>query len=86
MIATALCVTRWMHSFLVNPIQQVKIGNSTSTVTSVNGGRPRSIQRGSYIFFIQINDVMTGQSALTFSDDVTLIQIVDRFDSSHQSA
>jgi hypothetical protein len=75
-------VIRWMHSFLINRLQRVKINNSTSSWTTLNGGMPQGTWLGPYTFLIHINDLRTEQLAFKFIDDVTIVEVLDSLDRS----
>jgi hypothetical protein len=52
-------IRKWMHSFLLNRQQRVKIGSVVSEWTSPNEGMPQGTWFGPYIFLILINDLET---------------------------
>jgi hypothetical protein len=75
-------VIRWMHSFLIDRTQRVKINNSVSSWTTLNGGMPQGTWLGPYIFLIHINDLRTEQLTFKFIDDVTIVEVLNSLDRS----
>ena len=75
-------IIRWMHSFLLDRRQRVKINNIASNWTTLNGGMPQGTWLGPYIFLIHINDLQTTLPAFKFIDDVTVIEVIDSIASS----
>lgn len=69
---------RWMHSFLSNRQQRVKIGSAFSTWTTLTGGMPQGTWFGPYVFIILINDLQTVMDMYKFVDDVTITEVVDQ--------
>jgi len=70
-------ITRWMHSFLLECCQRVKINNIASHWATLNGRMPQGTWLGPYIFLIRINDLQTTLHAFKFIDDVTVIEVID---------
>jgi hypothetical protein len=68
--------------FLIDRLQRVKINNSTSSWTTLNGGMPQGTWLGPYTFLIHINDLRTEQPAFKFIDDVTIVEVLDSLDRS----
>lgn len=62
---------RWIHSFLFNRQQRVKIGNLTSTWCYLNGGVPQGTKIAILLFLVMINDLDPICSTIKFVDDVT---------------
>ena len=73
---------RWLHSFMSNRQQRVKIGEVVSEWASPNGGMPQGTWLGVYIFLTLINDLKSEINLHKFVDDCTLSEIIPRFDSS----
>ena len=71
---------KWMHSFLSNRQQRVKIGNVLSGWISLKGGMPQGTWLGPYVFLILINDLNTIMASFKFVDDVTLTEIINQSD------
>jgi hypothetical protein len=69
-------IRKWMHSFLLNRQQRVKIGSVVSEWTSPNGGMPQGTWFGPYIFLILINDLEIFLTLFKFVDDVTMSEII----------
>jgi hypothetical protein len=76
------CLLKWMHSFLLNRQQRVKIGNTFSDWITLKGGMPQGTWLGPYVFLIIINDLTTMMATFKFVDDVTLTEIVDQSNTS----
>ncbi len=70
------CLIRWMHSFLLNRQQRVKIASTFSAWTTLTGGMPQGTWFGPYVFLILINDLHTVIDTFKFVDDVTLTEVV----------
>ena len=66
------CTIRWMHSFLSNRQQRVKIGSTVSQWTTLTGGMPQGTWFGPYVFLMLIDDLQTMLNTFKFVDDVTL--------------
>ena len=71
-------LVRWMHSFLSNRQQRVKIGEVVSEWLSPNGGMPQGTWLGVYIFLTLINDLKSTFNLHKFVDDCTLSEILPR--------
>ena len=71
------CLIRWMHSFLSNRQQRVKIGSAFSQWTTLTGGMPQGTWFGPYVFLIMINDLLPMLDTFKFVDDVTMVEVVD---------
>jgi hypothetical protein len=77
---------RWMHSYLYNRHQRVKVGDITSSWLSPNGGMPQGSFFGPYVFLILINDLLTTVPLIKFVDDVTAVEIVRQGDASQMQS
>jgi hypothetical protein len=64
-------ITQWMHSFLSNRKQRVKIGHTMSEWISLRGGMPQGTWLGIYIFLILINGLQSTIPLPKYVDDVT---------------
>ena len=69
-------ITRWMHSFLSNRKQRVKINHSMSQWISLRGGMPQGTWLGLYIFLILINDLQSTIPLHKYVDDVTASEVL----------
>ena len=78
-------IRKWMHSFLSNRQQRVKIGSVVSEWISPNGGMPQGTWFGPYIFLILINDLETFLTLFKFVDDITMSEIIDHTDTTNGS-
>jgi hypothetical protein len=70
------CTIRWMHSFLSNRQQRVKIGSTVSQWTTLTGGMPQGTWFGPYVFLMLIDDLQPMLDTFKFVDDVTLCEVV----------
>ena len=69
-------VLQWMHSFLLDRQQWVKIGNHYSDGITLAGGMPRGMWFGPYVFLILIDDLNTITATFKFVNDVTLTELL----------
>ena len=67
--------TRWLHSFLSERQQRVKIGNIVSNWSSANGGMPQGTWLGPYVFIALINDLKLSLPVHKFVDDTTITEL-----------
>jgi len=73
------CLLKWMHSFLLNRQQRVKIGRVVfSDWITLKGGMPQGTWFGPYVFIILIDDLNTIMATFKFVDDVTVTEHIDR--------
>jgi hypothetical protein len=72
---------RWLHSFLMDRKQRVKIGTYFSDWLSPNGGMPQGTWLGPYVFLSLINDLSSLLQLHKFVDDCTLTEIISRLSS-----
>ena len=72
------CTIRWMHSFVSNRQQRVKIRSTVSQRTTLTGEMPRGTWFGPQVFLMLIDDVQIDDLLDTFKfvDDVTLSEVV----------
>jgi hypothetical protein len=69
-------ILQWLHSFLYNGQQRVKIGNVTSRCTSLSGGMPQGTWLGPYVFLALIDDLHAVLPLHKFVDDVTATEVI----------
>jgi hypothetical protein len=69
-------ILRWLHSFLHNRQQRVKIGNVTSQWSSLSGGMPQGTWLGPYVFLALIDDLHASLPLHKFVDDVTATEVI----------
>jgi hypothetical protein len=67
---------RWMHSFLSNRQQRVKIGPVFSEWEFLTGAMPQCTWFGPYAFIIMIGSLRTIDDTYKFVDDVTLTEVI----------
>ena len=71
-------ILRWIHSFLMDRQQRVKVGNGFSDWASPNGGMPQGTYLGPYVFLAMINDLKSPLELHKFVDDCTLSEIIQK--------
>ena len=71
-----LILLRWIHSFLMDREQRVKIGKTFSDWISPNGGMPQGTVIGPYVFLSLINDLKSRLELHKFVDDCTLTETI----------
>jgi len=72
-------ITQWIHSFLSDRKQRVKIGKQLSDWLQLSGGMPQGTWLGLYIFLILINDLATSDAQIhKFVDDVTMTEVLEK--------
>ncbi len=62
---------RWVHAFLFNRKQRIKIGQSMSDWANINGGVPQGTKLGPLLFITMINDMDLSLPAVKYVDDTT---------------
>jgi hypothetical protein len=77
---------KWMHSFLFQRQQRVKIGHVFSSWATLNGGMPQGTWLGPYVFLMLINDLKTDLPTFKFVDDVTITEIISQAGPSQMQA
>jgi len=75
-LAVPPIILRWLHSFLMNRQQRIKIGDVLSDWASPNGGMPQGTWLGPYVFLALINDLQSQLELHKFVDDCTLSEII----------
>ena len=78
----------WIHSFLENRKQRVKIGNNMSSWVNMNAGVPQGTLLGPVCFLLHINDLKTACDSIKYVDDTTIWEncTVDESSSNIQTA
>ena len=69
---------RWVHSFLMNRKQRVKMGETMSDWSTTNGGVPQGTKLGPLLFITMINDMELQLPAVKYVDDSTMYEILYR--------
>ena len=77
---------RWMHSFLLNRQQRVKIGSNVSRWAVLRGGIPQGSWFGPLTFLILINDLETSLPLFKFVDDTTMVEVINQYGPSNFQA
>ena len=80
-------VIRWIHSFLSDRQQRVKIDDVYTGWLKLKDGMPQGSWLGPYLFLVLINNLKTSVPVHKFADDTTLSEVTGKHDtSSMQSA
>jgi len=74
---------RWLHSFLLDRQQRVKIGDVLSDWLSPNGSMPQGTYLGCYVFLALINDLQSQMELHKYVDDCTLSEFMSRLNLSN---
>jgi len=69
-------ILRWIHSFLMDRQQRVKVGDVFSDWASPNGGMPQGTYLSPYVFLTLIDDLTSPLELHKFVDDGTLSEII----------
>ena len=78
-------ITNWLHSFLLNRRQRIKIGDTVSQWVYLNGGLPQGSWLVPLIFILFINDLRTDTLLHKYIDDTTLSDTFNVADSGRLS-
>jgi Reverse transcriptase (RNA-dependent DNA polymerase) len=81
-LSVPVVLIRWLHSFMSNRQQRVKISDVFSEYASPNGGMPQGTWLGVHTFLVLINDLKSDIQLYKFIDDCTLSEILPTFGSS----
>ena len=73
-------IVKWLHSFLSNRHQRVKIGKTVSDWVSLKGGLPQGSWLAPLIFILFINDLKIDDLIFKYIDDLTLSDIFNKND------
>ena len=71
-------IIRWLHSFLFNRHQRIKIGKTVSEWVSLNGGLPQGSWLAPLVFILFINDLKIDDLIYKYIDDLTISDIFNR--------
>ena len=80
-----ISVCKWIHSFLINRKQQVRLGKITSNIRTISIGAPQGCVLSPLLFSLYTNDcISTNPSVkiLKFADDTTVIGLIKNGDES----
>jgi hypothetical protein len=67
---------RWIHAFLSNRKQRIKVGQVASEWVTLNGGVPQGTKLASLLFITQINDLEVEVPIIKYVDDSTASEIL----------
>ncbi len=67
---------RWVHAFLLNRKQRVRIGQETSDWGKTNGGVPQGTKLGPLLFITMINDMELSLPTVKYVDDSSAYEIL----------
>ena len=73
---------RWIHSFLMNRRQRVKIGDAFSDWASPNGSMPQGTWLGPYVFLSLIDELKSLLELHKYVDDCTLTETIRKLSAS----
>ncbi|KAK3570210.1 hypothetical protein QTP86_016519, partial [Hemibagrus guttatus] len=82
-INTSLC--NWILDFLTGRTQSVRIGNSTSSTTTLNTGAPQGCVLSPLLFTLLTQDCAAMHSSnhiIKFADDTTMVGLISKNDES----
>ena len=80
-------LTRWLHSFLSDRRQRVKLGNDVSDWLNLKGGMPQGSWLGPLCFITFISDLLVAEVLQhKYMDDTTLSEGFNRADESQMQA
>ena len=71
---------RWVYAFLYERKQRVKVGNSLSSWSTLNGGVPQGTKLGPLLFIVMINDLEVSLPMVKYVDDTTVSESLDNKD------
>ncbi|KAK3509707.1 hypothetical protein QTP70_008446 [Hemibagrus guttatus] len=82
-INTSLC--KWILVFLTGRSQSVRIGNSTSSTTTLNTGAPQGCVLSPLLFTLLTHDcaaMLSFNHIIKFADDTTVVGLISKNDES----
>ena len=69
----------WIHAFLTNRTQAVRIGSFLSSWRHVHGGVPQGTKLGITLFALTLNDLLRNWHLRTkYVDDTTVLEVIPR--------
>ena len=77
-LGTSRKLVIWIHSFLTDRKQHVKVGSTISGWLTLNGGIPEGSRLRPLCFLIMINNLKLPLPVSTFVDDTTITELVAR--------
>ena len=77
-IGTPTFLTSWIHSFICDRRQRVKIGKTFSSWVNLNAGVPQGTLLGPATFLLHINDLKTDCRSVKYVDDTTIWEACDK--------
>jgi len=67
---------KWLHSFLSNRVQRVRLPGELSTWTTLSGGMPQGSWLGPLSFIVLIDDLAVGSILHKYVDDTTISELL----------
>ena len=71
-------LTRWIHAFLSDRQQRVRLQDDVSDWLRVNGGVPQGTKLGPVLFLVMINDLHVQLPTVKYVDDTTIFECLPR--------
>ena len=75
-------LVRWIHAFLSDRRQRVRLQDDVSEWLSVNGGVPQRTKLGPILFLVMINDLRFDVPTVKYVDDTTVYECIPKNGSS----
>ena len=69
---------RWIHAFLSQRQQRVRLRDEVSDWLSINGGVPQGTKLGPILFLVMINDLHLQLPTVKYVDDTTVFNVIRR--------
>ena len=69
---------RWIHAFLYQRQQRVRLQENISGWLSINGGVPQGTKLGPILFLVTINDLSLALPTVKYVDDTTIYEAIPR--------
>ena len=70
------CLVKWLHSYLTNRRQRVRLAGDLSSWTTLVGGMPQGSWLGPLSFIVLIDDLVAGLPIHKYVDDTTLSEFL----------
>ena len=69
-------IVNWIHAFLCDRKQRVKLGDTTSEWSFINGGVPQGTKLGPLLFIIMLTDLQPVLPVVKYVDDTTVYDVL----------